>query len=806
MQSLPIDPLIPEILEKLKKASSLILQASPGSGKTTRVPPALLDEPWAAGKEIWVLVPRRLAAKMAAFRVAEEMGEDVGGTVGYQFRFEKVSGPKTRLKFLTEGMLLRLLMNDPTLSRVAAVVLDEFHERHLHTDVALAYLKWLQSTKRSDLKLVMMSATLETQALSGYLNEAPVVRIELPLHPVKISYLPMPSSARLEFLVRDAVQQALDTSQGDALVFLPGMAEIRRTENVLVERFKSEIVVIPLHGDLSKEEQARAFQHFPRPKVILATNIAETSLTFDGVTTVVDGGLHRQAAFSWWSGIPTLKTKNISKASSIQRAGRAGRTQPGRCFRLYTQSDFDGRPAFDIPEIRRSDLAQTFLEIKGLGVASLKDFPWFESPSIEASRVAISLLFELSAIAHNDSGAPITDLGLRMVQLPLHPRLSRMLFEAQRRKVLPEAALLAARISEGEFDEKKPLSDGVRRLRDQILAYFDTKTTGGNADDLAFSLLTGFPDRVAQKRKGRPGADAELVFATGGSAKVKNEGEVLRGDYFVVLDAQERQRQGTSQSSMEVRSLHPIRADWLLDFSTGLLRESDELEWDSRLRKVRQVSRLSYGELVLSESRGAPRDLKGAADVLLREGLGLPVSDELGVADFLKTVEHAMDPEPVEEALSRLKTFGAIPADIKGRDLIALVERAFEGVEGLAGLSPEDLARRFLETQGPDVKRQIDALVPTHVPLKDRRVGVHYRWDQKPWIESRLQDFFGMNQGPAILNGKVPLTLHLLAPSRRPVQVTQDLASFWKNAYPKIRKELCRKYPKHAWIEDPLNP
>lgn len=804
MQVLPIDSLIPDIRSKLREASTLILKASPGSGKTTRVPPALLDEPWAVEKEVWVLEPRRLAAKMAAFRVAEEKGEEVGQTVGYQFRFEKVSGSKTRLKFLTEGLLLRLLMSDPTLARVAAVVLDEFHERHIHTDVALAMLKRLRETKRPDLKLIVMSATLETRSLADYFGGAPIFTLETPIHPVQTSYLPRPSTERLEPLVRGAVQQAVATGGGDLLVFLPGMAEIRRCEMALLEHFKSEVVVIPLHGDLSKEEQGRAFQKFSRPKVILATNIAETSLTFEGVTTVIDGGLHRQASYSWWSGIPRLKTKNVSKASAIQRAGRAGRTGPGRCFRLYTQSDFEGRPAFEVPEIRRSDLAQTLLEVKALGVASLKEFPWFEPPSADALGAAVLLLFELGAVSRNETDAPLTDTGRKMVALPLHPRLSRLVLEAEKRGVLPEAALLAAKISEGELDDKKAPSDAVRRLKDQILSFFPARPGGGTERGLEFSVLAGFPDRVAQKRKGSRGPEIELVFAAGGSATVSPEG-LPAGDYFVVLDVQEIQRQGSSKSSVRVRSAVPVKADWLLDLSSGLLRETEELEWDRERRRVRQVTRLQYGALILSESRESPRDTAKAAETLLAEGLGLKIADpSLTVAGFLKAVEHLFDPEPAEAALTRLKLLGAISSDIDGPDLGRLIERTFGGLTDLGDLGPEALARRILETQTPEFQRRIEAQLPAHVLLKGRRVPVHYRWDQKPWIESRLQDFFGMEEGPALLGGKLPLTLHLLAPSKRPVQVTQDLASFWRNAYPRIRKELSRKYPKHKWPEQPL--
>jgi ATP-dependent helicase HrpB len=364
---LPIDHLIPDIRRNLESHASLILQASPGSGKTTRVPPGLLNESWAVNKEIWVLVPRRLAAKMAALRVAEEMAEKVGQTVGYHFRFEKAIGPKTRLKFLTEGMFLKLAFGDPTLKNVAAVFLDEFHERHLHTDVALGYLQWLHGHGRPDLKVIVMSATLPAESLARFLA-APVIRLETPLYPVSIIYQPISPTKRLEAAVRDAVSEALSKSRGDILVFLPGVGDIVRCEETLKTILREQVKILPLYADLSSEAQAEVFRPASKPKIILATNVAETSLTIDGVTTVIDSGLHRRSGFSWWSGISRLVTRPISKASAIQRAGRAGRTAPGQTLRLYSSSDFEGRPDYEIPEIQRSDLAETILQVMGLGI------------------------------------------------------------------------------------------------------------------------------------------------------------------------------------------------------------------------------------------------------------------------------------------------------------------------------------------------------------------------------------------------------------------------------------------------------
>lgn len=800
-QKLPVDALLPEISQKLLAATSLILQASPGSGKTTRVPPFLLDEPWAKGKEIWVLVPRRLAAKMAALRVAEERSEDVGGTVGYHFRFERVVGPSTRLRFLTEGMFLRLALQDPEIRNVAAVVLDEFHERHLQTDVALGCLKRLQTTIRRDLKIVVMSATLQAEGLARYL-EAPVISLETRLYPVSTTYHPMTASQRLDTAVRSAVGSALAASRGDVLVFLPGVGEILRCQETLRAAFRDELKILPLYADLSREAQADVFRPASKPKVILATNVAETSLTIDGVTTVIDSGLHRRASFSWWSGISRLVTRPISKASAIQRAGRAGRTAPGQCLRLYSQSDFDGRPDHEVPEIERSDLAPTLLEVLGLG-GSLADFPWFLPPPPEATEAAGLLLRRIEAVG--DDG--LTPLGRDLTAFSLHPRLGRAILEAKARGVLEEVATLAAWMSEevtGDlnlFDvlsRKRPYN--VNRLRDQILSNSGNGriATGiKREEEAARCLLTGFPDRVAKKRGVAKGAEADLVFATGGSAVVTRQSAVDQNEFFLVLDVQERGRQGEGKLKVHVHTLCPIRADWLLDLKNDLIREEESLIWDAERAKVYEAARLTYGDLVLSQTQGEPRDPAAASVLLLKEAFGIDAAHPPEVPDLLKLLERHVDPEPVEAFLARLRLLKS------GEATPEFLIRSLAGATSLKDLQPAAFQERMEAAVSPSLRGDLDRSVPTHCFLKGRRVKVHYKWDQKPWIASRLQDFFGMTQGPSLMGGRLPLTLHLLAPNQRPVQVTQDLASFWKNAYPQIRKELGRKYPRHAWPEKP---
>ncbi|MFO1462318.1 MAG: ATP-dependent helicase HrpB [bacterium] len=829
LKLLPIDPLLPEIGAALRRSPNLVVQASPGSGKTTRIPPYLLRADWLQPEqEILVLVPRRLAAKMAALRVAEEMGEEVGGQVGYQFRFENVAGPKTRLKFLTEGMLLRYLVKDPDLSRAGLVILDEFHERHLHSDVALSYLRHLQR-RRPELRLLVMSATLEVEGLAQFLPKANVLRLEAAPFPVTIEYLAPEGRRPLEQSVREALRRARaqgaeEIRRGDVLVFLPGMAEIRRSAEELERAYGDQLLLLPLHGELPREAQARVFAKADRPKVILATNVAETSLTIEGVSIVIDSGLHRQASYSWWSGIPALKTRPISKASATQRAGRAGRTGPGLCYRLYSKADAEARLAFETPEIRRSDLTQTLLEIKAMGVTRLSEWEWFEAPPAGALAACSELLFYLGAQESASLDAALTSRGRRLAELPIHPRLGRMLLEAEARGCLGHAAWLAALVAEDALEgidvfpqlERPRGHEGVKRLQRHLLANFrSAPASGALAEEaMAYSILAGFPDRVAKRRgdsssqeKRRAmhqSGESEWVFCAGGAGLLGADAGIA-GNYAVVLDVQEKQRLGQSQGRVHIASMAEIREEWLLDWQGSLLEEREELIWDGKAGRAVQVSRLCYGQLVLSESRGEPADPRAARRLQVRETLGLDLgqdAERLTVPFLLEQLARRTDPEPWEEMLTRLQHLrGAYPdlglLELSGQGLAEWLTLALEGSD----FSPAGLVAAL----PPRTAGLLNQQLPTSLTLaKGRRVKIHYPWGREPWIESRLQDFFGMSQGPRLAEGRVPLLLHLLAPNQRAVQVTKDLAGFWKNTYPQVRQELKRRYPRHAWPEDPL--
>jgi ATP-dependent helicase HrpB len=822
LESLPIDALLPSVGQALKSHQNLVIQASPGSGKTTRVPPYLLDAGLATGK-VLVLVPRRLAAKTAATRVASERGVRLGEDVGYQFRFENALTPQTRLIYLTEGLLVRRLISDPQLVGVSVVVLDEFHERHLHTDVAIAHLKRLQASTRPDLKLIVMSATLDAVLVARYLNEAPVLTLESPRFPIQLDYLG-DTKRNLETEVLSAVSRVMRSERrGDTLVFLPGMADIRRCEAQLVGQ--PDLAVLSLHGDLEKDEQERIFQASSKPKVILATNIAESSLTIPGITCVIDSGLHRQAAFSWWSGLPSLSTKTISQASAIQRMGRAGRTGAGLCLRLYSQADFDGRPAYEIPEIRRSDLAQTLLELLNLGVTDFAQFPWFEKPDAQALSAAVATLIFLGAAQATPEGLQSTTIGRQMTNLPLAPRLARFMLAAKGRGVADSAATLAARLSEGEWLQAdflehlgQPLrSESTRKLAGQIRRVCSVdkdKILASKDEALGHCVLEAFADRVALKRvttQTKGGAPAvDLVLCGGGHATLARTPEVDAAQAFVILDVSETRQLTSTKAALHVRGYCPISTDWLLDLDNGLLIEENLDEFSDE--RIWSVERLLYGKLVLSEARKICTDALRCGAVLLRERLGFDEARLLQAApaDVLEAFRKIGDPEGLERAMAKYECLRMHRpelglGELRGEPLCLLVTTLFG--QGVDHLTDHASAKQALLSLLPlEAQSRLNGWLPDELRLPSgRSVAISYALSRSPTMASRLQDFFGLMKTPTLLDGRLPLTVELLAPNRRPVQVTQDLASFWQKTYAEVRRELMRRYPRHKWPENPMS-
>ncbi len=839
MPVLPIDPLLPEIVAAVSRASRLVLRAPPGAGKTTRVPGALLDAGLAADKQVVVLEPRRIAARAGAEFVARERGGHVGDEVGYRVRFEQRGGRATRLWFVTEGVLGRQLVGDPFLEQVGVVVLDEFHERHLQGDVALAVIRDLQASVRPDLKLVVMSATLQTDRLAAYLDGCPVLTAEGRAYPVAISYDATVQQRPLPTRVAGTLQDVLGdrTDRGDVLIFLPGAAEIRRVAAAIEPLAAThDLDVVVLHGDLPLEAQQRAIQRGPRRKVVLATNVAETALTIEGVTTVIDSGLARESRFDTKHGINALRVVAISRAAADQRAGRAGRTAPGRCVRLWSQGEHMARRAHETPEVLRLDLSGTLLELRAWGLRDVGKFHWLDAPSETAVQRAEQLLEQLGAV---DAGGALTDVGRRMLQLAVAPRLARMLVEAERRGCAAEGALLAALASERDIClEQRAFGDGaigrwpagnsdlvlrmqlfaeaerrrfdagacrgldldprsvraVERSRQQLGRILGRRADSSSADEdiLLRCALAGFPDRVIRRRA----AGAPRGVMVGGRGIVLTESSVVRdADLFVAVEVDAGPQRQLAEA--RVRLASAVRAEWLAEMFPAALRAQAELVFDPQRARVVERRRESFHDLVLRESVRTEVDRQQAGEVLAQVVRADPEAT-IGLGDGarhllarLRFVQQWM-PELAWPGDSDGLLGEAAAAMCVGRCSVAEVRGA--DVEG---------ALRGLLTHPQRAALERDAPVQYHLP-SGRTVTIGYADGKPPTVAARIQELFGLRATPRLAAGRVAVVFELLAPNQRPVQITDDLESFWQRTYPEVRKVLRGRYPKHPWPEDPL--
>jgi ATP-dependent helicase HrpB len=823
-QALPIDPLLPGIVGALRDGSRLVLRAAPGAGKTTRVPAALLDAAVAPGR-VLVLEPRRIAARAAAEFVAAARGDRVGGTVGYRVRFEQRGDAATRLWFLTEGVFGRQLADDPFLDGVGVVVLDEFHERHLQGDLALAVVRELQATVRPDLKLVVMSATLETEALSRYLPDATVLTSEGRAFPVTLTYAPPPPRRRLHEHVADVMPSVL-AEPGDVLVFLPGAGEIRRTAEALGGL--RDVDVVTLHGDQPLDEQRRALRPGPRRRIVLATNVAETALTVEGVTAVVDAGLARMARFDARHGLDRLVLAPISRASAEQRAGRAGRLAPGRCVRLWSRDEHAGRRLHETPEILRLDLTRTVLELRAWGLGATDRLAWLDAPPAQALAHAEELLVRLGAV---DAAGALTSIGRRLLALPASPRLARMQIEADAMGCGGAGALLAALAGERDIllsgrafggparDFPAGPSDLLLRMElfeDAARRGFSAATChalgldgrsvraverarrqlvrGGRAGDadpqrLLRCALAGFPDRVARRRE--PGS-ARAVMTGGIGVVLAPESVVREAELFVAIDLD---RGHGPEATVRVASA--VRHEWLAALFPGAVTSERALVFDAARGAVVDRRQERYRDLVLSESVRTDVD-RGEAGAVLAAAV---------TADPSLGASIAADAEGV---LTRLRFLaGAMPELELPDDPAALFAEALAscapGRRSLAELRDADPigALRGLLTHAQ--RSALEREAPTHVRLPTERMApITYEAGRPPSVSARIQELFGLTATPRLAGGRVPLVVQLLAPNHRPVQITDDLASFWRTAYADVRKQLRGRYPRHPWPDDPL--
>lgn len=836
MIRLPIDDRIGEIVAAVRKRN-LVLVAEPGAGKTTRVPRALLDAGMLSDSRCVVLEPRRLAARMAAKRVAEELSDARDKRVGWQVRFEDTTTAATRIAFVTEGILTRRFVSDPELRGTSVVILDEFHERHLHADVALALLRRLQKSTRPDLRIVVMSATLDAENVAAFLD-AEVMHVSGRRFDVAFEYLDKVEDKHLDAQVASALRSVLARdAKGDVLVFLPGAGEIRRAAEACADiAARASIDVALLHGDMPAEEQDKAVRPGPRRKVILSTNVAESSVTIEGVGVVIDSGQARVASHSAWTGMPKLVTSKISQASATQRAGRAGRLREGLCLRLYTKYDFETRPKHDVPEIKRADLAETALHLHALGETDLVTFPWFEAPIPAALEAASRLLRDLGAV----EAGTLTAVGKRMQHMPVHPRAARMLVEAKDRNVGARGAMLAALLGEretrarartqwqggrgsrdasvaesGDSDliarlmeiesvealgatpsrlrqhELDPgAAQAVLRSRDQLARVLGSSSSPSRAlddeeDALLHATLAAFPDRVGRRARA---LGSEIAFSRGGGATLGEDTVVREAQFLVAVDVEERR--GTNV----VRLASKIDVEWLLEMFPNDVTDGGSVRFDPKTERVETVSALMYGALSLDETRRSDVRSPAVGACLAKEALAR------GPASFCDADELLMLQRRAAFVAQHREGFPALDdAAVAG-----VVNELCADLVAMSELRDANVIANLLATLSPAQRATLDRDAPSHVTLPGgRRTPIQYEPGKPPFIESRLQDFFGMKAGPALVDGRVPLVLHLLAPNLRAVQVTTDLAGFWDRHYATIKKELMRKYPRHFWPDDP---
>ena len=826
MISLPIDEVLPALRQALRERHEAVLEAPPGAGKTTRVPLALLNEPWLAGQKILMLEPRRLAARAAAERLASELGEKVGETVGYRIRLDSKVGPDTRIEVVTEGILTRRLQHDPALEGVGLLIFDEFHERSLDADLALALSLNGRELFRDEqpLKILLMSATLEGERLASLLDDAPVLRSEGRMYPVAMRWgRPFVPGEFIEPRVVQTVLDAISDDSGSLLVFLPGQAEIRRVHQQLADALgsRSDILLCPLHGELDLNAQRAAIEPAPagRRKVVLATNIAETSLTIDGVRVVIDAGLARVPRFDPGSGMTRLDTQRISRASATQRAGRAGRLEPGVCYRLWSEDQHAQLAAYSSAEILQADLAGLALQLARWGVTP-EQLIWLDLPPSASYAQARQLLERLGAL-HT---AKLTPHGEAMAELPAHPRIAHLLLRGQELGLAEMASDVAALLGErdilrgagadvhsrlallqGESRGARGGQGGVQRARQlarQYRGYLRGKATQPVADPdhprwLGALLALAYPDRVAQQRK--PGG-AEYRLANGRAALFSEVDGLMKHPWLVIADLGSRQGQREERIYLAAE-LDPGLLDSVLSEQVSVV---DQLDWDEREGVLRAERQRKVGELVLSREPLTGLDAAARTGALVnlvrRKGLELlPWTPELRQWQARVMLLRQLDLAAQGQSEWPDVSDAALLASLE--DWLAPYLERVSRLSHFASLDLSGIVHNLLKWPLP---QRLDELAPHHIKVPS---GSSVRLDYSeypPILAVRLQELFGLADTPRIAGGRQVVKLHLLSPARRPVQVTQDLANFWRSTYSEVKKDLKGRYPKHYWPDDPL--
>ncbi len=801
--SLPIDAVLDELTASLRARSNAVLVAPPGAGKTTRVPLVLLDEPWTKGGKIIVLEPRRLAARAAAARMAQTLGEAVGETVGLRVRLGSKIGRRTRIEVVTEGVFARMILDDPSLDGVAAVLLDEFHERSLDADLGLALALDAQGGLREDLRLLVMSATLDGARVARLLSEAPVVESEGRAYPVETRYLGRDPNRRIEEQVADAVARGLRAESGSLLVFLPGQGEIRRVETLLRERINDPAVdIAPLYGALERGEQDLAVSPARpgRRKVVLATSIAETSLTIEGVRVVIDSGLARVPVYEPDIGLTRLETVRVSRAAADQRRGRAGRTEPGVCYRLWEEAATGALEPFARPEILSADLSSLLLDCAAWGVTDPTALAFLDPPPAPALKEARALLQQLGALDHEGR---ITEMGHRLRDLPLPPRLARMLLVAGQAGQARDAADLAAVLVErGLGGDAVDLADRVERYRRdrsgraqdmRRMAEGWAKGCGsgtGEPHSIGALLTLAYPDRLAKAR----GKTGEYLMANGRGAALEAHERLAREPYLAVAEIAGG---AASARILAAASITPEEIDALFG---SAIEQRDEVAFDRQARAVRARGVRRLGALVLNERPLKVPATEGAAQALATGlvSLGLevlPWSKALAQwrerVMFLRKAEGEEWPDLSDGALSRTAEEWLAPHLV--------------GKSSLNDIGPDILSEALRALLPWNLQRRLDAEAPTHIEVPTgSQIPIDYGAEEGPVLAVRVQELFGLDRHPTIAAGRVPLILHLLSPAHRPIQITRDLPGFWRGSWAAVRADMRGQYPKHPWPEDPL--
>ena len=820
MDRLPIEEAIPPLCEQLLSGRAALLTAQPGAGKTTRIPLALRQQPWLTGQKLIMLEPRRLAARAAAAFMAASLGEPVGKTVGYRIRHDSKVGPDTRIEVVTEGILTRLLQHDPSLAGYGLVIFDEFHERSLQADLGLAFARESQRLFRPDLRLLVMSATLDCAAVTRLLPDAATISCEGRLFPVTTHYLDRPIDGHLEPAVVRSIRQALAREEGSLLVFLPGMAEIRRVERHLVEAsLGPDILIAPLHGELPQDEQEQAILPSPtgRRKIVLATSIAETSLTIEGVRVVIDAGLMRVPRFDPRSGLTRLDTIRVTQDAADQRRGRAGRLEPGTCYRLWTNAEQQTLLPRRPPEILEADLAPLALDLAEWGVVDTAELSWLDAPPAGALAQARELLRQLGAL---DAQGALTAHGRRLAHVTVHPRLAHMMVTAAILGLGPWACDLAAILSERDILQggsgwrnadlrirvealrgtrehlagatiNRAACERVRRAAEQWRRQLQLPPPSGDSTGhIGILLALAYPDRIAQRIAGSEG---RYRLANGRGASFQTIRGLSQDDYLVVAHLD-----GTGDWA-RIQLAAPVSLPDLQRYCAQQIQSVDLLEWDERSESVRARRQRRLGHLILDDRALHEPDPAQVSAALLfgirRAGLAcLPWTKEQqqwrGRIAFLHRVDPSW-PDLSDEALTN--------------ELERWLGPFLDGLTSLQQLRRIDLQAPLDSLLTWQQRQELPRLVPTHITVPSgSHVKLDYEQGESPVLAVRLQEMFGCQETPRIAGGKIPVMVHLLSPAGRPVQVTKDLASFWRSAYQEVKKELRGRYPRHHWPDDPL--